>query len=370
MIVMQEKTSKWPEGWPSFTSKDNDPADAFQKDLKASIIAEYGVESLKMSWIKTCTALKSVISQLASQKNASIPVFQADEVLSDPRALEAMKDAGCCIIRGVIPDIEASQHFEDLRSFIADNRETVTGWPAKSIAIYHLYSSPTQLKIKTHPRHLQIQRLLNRVWTDTSCPAEEQNAQSAPILYPDGVRIRQQGQDFLSLGPHIDAGSLCRWADSEYRKTYHHILAGHPEKYDPYDMAHRKNANPAMFPAGPHSSVLRTFQGWTALTPGRPGGGGLMLVPDIKTVTAYVILRPFFTAPVVGWQSPENWDLDEESGWFPGTYRWDSQLLSPASHPHLYLENTLMSIPAMEPGDTVWWHADVGFSRHLARTWS
>jgi hypothetical protein len=86
-----------------------------------------------------------------------------------------------------------------------------------------------------------------------------------------------------------------------------------------------------------------------------------MLVPDIKIMTAYMILRPFFVSPEDGdWRDPELWKVDEETGWFPGTYVWDSQLLSPASHPHLYLEDTLLSIPDMEPGDTVWWHADVG----------
>lgn len=34
--------------------------------------------------------------------------------------------------------------------------------------------------------------------------------------------------------------------------------------------------------------------------------------------------------------------MDEATSWFPGTYRWDSQLLSPASHPHLWLK-------------TLWW---------------
>ena len=84
-----------------------------------------------------------------------------------------------------------------------------------------------------------------------------------------------------------------------------------------------------------------------------------MLVPDIKTVTAYMILRPFFKKPDGDWTKAEHWEIDDETGWFPGTYRWDSQLLSPASHPHLHLEKTLMSVPAMEPGDTIWWHADV-----------
>ena len=356
---MPNTESTWPSGWPSFTPNDNDPTDIVQKDLKASIVGEYGARNLRTAWVKTCNALNNVTSRLESQGNTAVPIFQADEVLSNPKILETMKEAGCCIIRGVIPKPEASQYFIDLEKFIEDNKETVTGWPAESVAIYHLYSSPVQLKIKTNPRHLQTQRLLNSIWTDSSCSAEEQSAQNEPVLYPDGLRIRQSGQEFLGLGPHIDGGSLSRWADSEYRQTYHDILSGHPERYDPYDMAHRKNANPAMFPGGAQCSVMRAFQGWTALTPCKPREGGLMLVPDIKTVTAYMILRPFFKKPDGDWTKAEHWEIDDETGWFPGTYRWDSQLLSPASHPHLHLEKTLMSVPAMEPGDTIWWHADV-----------
>lgn len=85
-----------------------------------------------------------------------------------------------------------------------------------------------------------------------------------------------------------------------------------------------------------------------------------MLVPDIKVVTAYMVLRPFFKAPEEGdWKDAKKWEIDDESGWFPGAYRWDSQLLSRESHPHLYLEETLMSVPDMEPGDTIWWHTDM-----------
>lgn len=363
-------TSTWPTAWPSFTPADNDPADTFSKELKASIIAEYGATTLRDSWIKTCTALASVTARIRTQGNASIPIFSYDEVVSptNEAALSSMKAAGCFIIRGVIPTKEATQEFDKLQAFISDNKESITGWPAESVAIYHLYSTPTQLRIKTDPRHLKLQRLLNSLWGDSSCSLEELEGQYNPVLYPDGVRIRAPGQEFLGLGPHIDAGSLSRWADNEYRHTYEAILSGVPEEYDPYDMTHRKAANAALFPGGPHSTVLRTFQGWTALTPCSPGGGGLMLVPDIKTVTAYMILRPFFKAPEDGdWRDPERWEVDETSGWFPGTYRWDSQLLSRASHPHLFLEETLLSIPEMQPGDTVWWHADVSETPSFCR---
>lgn len=355
---MPSRTLAWPIGWPSFTPNNCDPSDKYQLDLKKKIVNKYGAENLRNSWNKTCNALSVVTSRLSSQGNASIPIFTYEDLTAKTN-LERMSDAGCCIIRGVIPRIEAEQHFNDLRAFIADNKDVITGWPAESVAIYHLYSSPTQLKIKTDSRHLHIQRLLNGLWKDSSCSNNEQQAQNEPVLYPDGLRIRQPGQEFLGLGPHIDGGSLCRWADEEYLKTYESILSGKPEDYDPYQTEHRKDANMSMFPGGAHCSVFRTFQGWTALTPCKYGEGGLMLVPNVKIVTAYMILRPFFKMPENGgWEDPENWELDP-SAWFPGTCRWDSQLLSPASHPHLRLEETLMSSPEMEPGDTIWWHADV-----------
>lgn len=359
---MPPKPSTWPTGWPSFTPADNDPTDAYQEDLKASIIAEYGAENLRKAWIKTCNALNSVTSRLASVGNSSVPIFDADDILSNPETLETMKEAGCCIIRNLIPNKEAEQYFEDLKTFIKENEDTVTGWPRESVAIYHLYSTPVQLKLKTNARHLQIQRSLNALWTDSSSSSSSQNSQHDPILYPDGLRIRLPGQEFLGLGPHVDSGSLSRWADPEYRRTYNAIFKGEPEEYDPYDLTFRQNANTALFKGGAQCSVLRTFQGWTALTACKPGEGGLMVVPDVKVVTAYMILRPFFRMPEEegAWREGGDWEVDGESGWFPGTWRWDSQLLSRESHPHLRLEETLVGVPEMGPGDSVWWHADVG----------
>ncbi|EFX04056.1 duf1479 domain containing protein [Grosmannia clavigera kw1407] len=359
---MPAKVSSWPTGWPSFTPKDIDPSDTFQSDLKAAIIAEYGVEALKDAWVKTCNTLNRVTGAIAARGSAFVPVFPFEDVVSpqNEEILKQMKSTGTFIVRNVLPEEEATQHFGDLKDFVVSNKDTITGWPAKSVAIYHLYSSPVQLKMRTHPNQLRLQRLLNSLFTDPTASRETQIAQTDPILYPDALRIRQPGQDFLGLGPHIDAGSLSRWADVEYRKTYEKILSGRPEDYDPFDLTHRKNANPGMFPSGANSSVLRGFQGLTALTTCAPGEGGLMVLPDIKTATAYMILRPFFKAPEDGdRRDPEKWEIDSETTWFPGTYRWDSQLLSPASHPHLRLEETLVSIPVVHPGDTVWWHADV-----------
>jgi hypothetical protein len=106
--------------------------------------------------------------------------------------------------------------------------------------------------------------------------------------------------------------------------------------------------------------VLRAFQGWTALTPAGANEGSLLLYPDVKTAMAYVMLRPLFDAPEneANIMDAEKWTLNADRGWFPGTWRQLPQIVSPASHPHL------VNIPRMQPGDTVWWHADVGSFPH------
>lgn len=362
---MPGRVTSWPTGWPSFTLEDNNPADTYQSDLKKQIIAQYGEDALKQAWGKTCRALDASMARIAKQGSAAIPIYTFDQIFGTENRtiVNEMKAAGCFIVRDVIQGKEANKLFGELEEFVSNNKGTITGWPASNPAIFHLYSSPVQLKLRTHPNQLKIQRFINSLFSDANCDGQaEIEAQYEPILYPDALRIRQPGQEFFGLGPHIDGGSLSRWADPEYLKVYDRIFSGHPEAYDPYDLTHRRNANPALFPSGVHASTLRNFQGWTALTSCGPGEGGLMLLPDIKVMTAYMMLRPFFSQPEEPgeWREADKWTIDNgETAWFPGTRRWDSQLLSLESHPHLNMEKTLVSMPEMRPGDTIWWHADV-----------
>ena len=166
---------------------------------------------------------------------------------------------------------------------------------------------------------------------------------------------------FYGLGPHIDAGSLSRWADPTYRSCYATVWEGHPEDLDLYNIGLRQDAKQAYFPGSAHSRVLRAFQGWTALTEAGAGEGSLLLYPAVKWAIAYVLLRPFFKAPEseADIMDASKWTLDLETPWFPGTSREDSQLLSPSSHPHLRLKECMLNIPTMYPGDTVWWHCDM-----------
>ena len=38
---------------------------------------------------------------------------------------------------------------------------------------------------------------------------------------------------------------------------------------------------------------------------------------------------------------------------------YSSLLLTPESHPHLRLDECMVSVPKVNPGDTVFWHCDV-----------
>lgn len=166
---------------------------------------------------------------------------------------------------------------------------------------------------------------------------------------------------FNNLGPHIDAGSLSRWVDPIYRDCYSAIWEGNPSLHDPYDLSKREDANQAFFDGAAHSRVLRAFQGWTSLTEAGPKEGSLLVYPNVKAVIAYVFLRPFFNPPADDSKimDPAAWTFSTAVPWFPATFQGDSQRLSVKTHPHLRLDECMVDIPYMRPGDTVWWHADM-----------
>ncbi|KAI1773857.1 DUF1479-domain-containing protein [Hypoxylon cercidicola] len=351
------------ENWPAWnefgvTAEGNTEGPDYAQ-AKAEIIAEYGEEALRRSWVKVCKDLETVTKNLSASGDASIPIFQMKNILEDGLSTEQiaqLKSTGCCVVRGVISEAEAKALFQDMKNLVAQNPGKIPGWPAESPAMLRLYNSPTQIAVRTHPNQILLQRTLNALFHD-----ETNETSPEPLSYTDGARIRPPGQDFLGLGPHIDAGSLCRWADPQYRKVYDSIFSGNPELHDAFDLSVRKNADQYMYKSNAHSAVFRSFQGWTALSPTSPSAGTLMLYPSLSSVIAYVVLRPFFSPPKdkESIMDATKWTFNPESSWFPGTMKDQSQRLSPTSHPHLRLRECLTYIPPMNPGDTIWWHTDM-----------
>ncbi|KAI1343266.1 hypothetical protein F5Y15DRAFT_229161 [Xylariaceae sp. FL0016] len=354
---MPGRVREWP-AWPEFGNVSDTSDDPDCRSAKQAIIDEYGAENLKQSWIAVCDRLKEVTDDIACRGNEIIPTISAEHVIQNGFTAEevaTIKQTGCLVIRGVIPQTETNELYRDLTQYIADNRPQVKGWPKETPSIMMLYNTPTQNALRTHPNQLAVQRRLNELWHDAAGKTSQD-----PLIYLDALRDRPPQQPFLGLGPHIDAGSLCRWADPQYRKVYEKVFSGQPEAHDGWDLGARMDANQDLFPGSAHSTVLRTFQGWTALTRTAPNEGTLLLVPNLPATLAYMLLRPFFKPP----EDPSRvmdaaeWTLDTGAV-FPGTMKPQSQRLSRSSHPHLRLEETLVHIPEMMPGDTVWWHTDV-----------
>jgi len=356
---MPGTTREWPE-WREYSELDKSSVgDTAFIEAMQSIISEYGEEALRKSWLETCERLSDITDEIASSGTDYIPVFESESILkngfSTKEALRFRK-VGCCIVRDVIPEKDAKQLYRDLETYIADNKSKISGWPAESPSMLLLYNSPTQIAIRTHKNHLKLQRIMNEVWHGYS-----DDTSPEPLLYTDGIRNRPPKQAFLGLGPHIDAGSLARWADPNYRKVYEHIFSGNPDLHDCYNLEVRKTADQYMFPGAGHSTIFRSFQGWTALSRSAPSEGGIMLYPNVATAIAYVLLRPFFNPPKneAEIMNAAKWTFNNRTPWFPGTFKEQSQFLSPSSHPHLRLKECLMNLPTMKAGDTVWWHTDV-----------
>lgn len=347
---MPGKLAEWPN-WPEFSLETAETGDDLV-GYRKTIVEKYSQEALTQSWLKTCKALEGITEEIATAESNYIPEIEYSELFNiSSEKRQQLKDVGCFKIKSVFPKKQANEWFDDLKSYVEKNKDSISGWPEETPFILNLYFSPSQVAARSHPNMLKLSRELNSWWSNAGDESVHE-----PLSYADGVRIRPPGVPFYGLGPHVDAGSLARWTDPVYQSLYSAVFSGRPEELDNYDLSLRKDANQAAFDGTAHSTVFRSFQGWTALSSAAPGEGSLMLYPNVKWSIAYLLLRPFFKAP----DSPSEimdaskWTFDPDTPWFPGTWKEDSQLLSPSSHPHLRLKECMVSIPAMEPGDTIW----------------
>ncbi len=266
----------------------------------------------------------------------------------DDKAL--IKKRGCVIIRNTFESslaqgwnkqignyIEAVGYYENpdkgLDKYFSSLQE---GKPQ----IFSVYWSQPQVQARQHENLATIRRFLNRLWRyeRDGKPIFDPNRECA---YADRTRRREPGDNSLGLKPHIDGGSVERWLDkSGYQSVYRHLLDGNWENYDPFDASYRTETSQISSPAV--CSMFRTFQGWTALSSQGPGDGTLQLIPSAR-VLGWMILRALQD------DVPE----DELCGAQPG------RALSCDPEWHDLVLEGLCTIPKMQAGDSIWWHADL-----------
>ena len=258
-----------------------------------------------------------------------------------------IRDAGCAVVRGVFPVSVATGWFNELGEYLETNHyeerevekrsldEYFSALKAGRPQIFNVYWSKPQVNARQDRNLAETRAFLNRLWRFEGVFDPDREC-----TYADRVRRRQPGDKTLGLSPHMDAGTVERWIDPGYQSVYGDVFVGNWRRYDPFDGTHRLHTREIPSPAV--CSMFRTYQGWTALTRQGPNDGTLRLIPIAQGIS-YVLLRAL-QADV-----PET-DL---CGARPG------RALSVSPEWHSDLLAGLVSIPEVQPGDTVFWHTDI-----------
>lgn len=290
------------------------------------------------------TMRQIVATEVAEAIDTEIPTIDFAELGVVPGTTsnsirQAIKRRGCVIVRGTFEVDQALEWNRQIGEYLADNefeRVFAERYPEQAEAgarIWGIYWSLSQVHARQHPRMVATRRFLNSLWSHESDGVTWFDPDH-DIGYPDRIRRRAPGAAVPELRPHSDSPSAGGWRVAENVEVFRHVLAGHPEQYDPWDAAHRTSVDSeAPVPA----TVFRTFQGWTALSEMHPSDGVLHLAA-VPSAAGYLLVKGI--ADELG--------LEDDPTPAPRRARPDDLVL-PALRP----------IPAVEPGDTVWWHGDI-----------
>jgi hypothetical protein len=258
-------------------------------------------QKLLSSWRSLTTQLKTENQAIktAKYKPALIPEVRYTHLLDDcARLRPEIQKRGAVVVRGVVPEDEARGYKGEVEKYVGMNPQT-KGFPRDNPQVFELYHSPPQLKARTHPDFLAVQRaLLSSLWTASpAAPISLRN----PLVYLDRLRIRQPGDTSFAVGPHMDGGSTERWEPEGYGAggsgVYDDIFKGEWESYNPWDAGSgRVEAVTNLYDGRGACSMLRLWQGWLSMSHSGPGEGTVLVYPLVKLATAYLLLRPFFRA--------------------------------------------------------------------------
>ncbi|MEQ4206896.1 YbiU family protein [Actinopolymorpha sp. B9G3] len=263
--------------------------------------------------------------------------------------ITAVRRRGCAVVRGTFERERAEAWDQQLVDYVEANNFAETyrwiddgvfgGLAAGVPPIFPIYWSRPQMEAREDPHMVATRSFLNGFWKHES----EGRVWFDPHLdtaYPDRVRRRPPGTTSDGLSPHTDSGSVERWLLPAYQNVFRHVFDGDWRSYDPWDGAYRTEVNE--FPSTVMCSAFRTFQGWTALADMEPSEGVLHVVP-IPHAMVYLLLRAL----------QDDIADDDLCGAVNG------QALPITEQYHAVLLPALTPIPAVRPGDTVWWHGDM-----------
>ncbi|KAL4248713.1 Isopenicillin N synthase-like superfamily protein [Abortiporus biennis] len=338
-------------------------------EIKRDIEASYPdfKERVTKAWVDLLDELAKATKDIVEKGQLSIPQVEFTDVATgnlSPETLEDIRKKGCVVIKNVVDDAEASTWKDDLREYVTKN--PVLGDPPEDKQFFQLYWTRSQVRARSHPNVLETQAWLNKLYHVKGQKQLNEVDLSVPLSYADRFRMRHPGNQWNAHPPHVDGGAIERWEDKTFRTCFEDILTGNWRQHDPYDLEGRINARSSMYGRQNQASIFRTYQGWLAMSETAPHEGTLKVFPNVILSNAYMILRPFFrpiSTNEANFLDAKNWEYDISDPDFPGIYSRDGGFAGPRpetqTHPHLRLEETMISVPKVYPGDMVYWHCDV-----------
>ncbi len=265
------------------------------------------------------------------------------------RTVEAVRRRGCAVVRGTFPRERAEAWDAELVSYLERNDFAgryryvddgiFGGLAAAKPSIFPVYWSRPQMQAREDANMVAVRGFLNAFWKHES-EGRVWFDPTRDTAYPDRVRRREPGTTTGGLSAHTDSGSIERWLLPAYQQVFRRVFDGDPSAYDPWDGAYRTEVHE--YDSTVMCSAFRTFQGWTALSAMQPTEGVLHTVP-IPSAMAYLLLRALQD------------DVADDD--LCGAANGQALPISEKWHP--VLMPALTPIPAVEPGDTVWWHGDM-----------
>ena len=323
------------------------------RTVKAQLLSQIGNVAAVFAEVEE--AMRAEAASVAAERDAGRPVWPvvrfADIAAGTVSAatMDSIRRRGCAVVQGTFSRRRAEEWDAALASYVERNRFTETyravddgvfgGLAAGKPSIYPIYWSEPQIEARQDDNMAAVRRFLNSFWKHES----EGRVWFDPdrdTAYPDRVRRRPPRSNSAGLSPHTDSGSVERWLLPAYQQVFRHVYSGDWVTYDPWDGAFRTEVRE--FPSTVMCSAFRTFQGWTALSDMQPEQGVLHAVP-IPAAMAYVLLRAL----------RDDVADDDLCGAVNG------QAVPITDRYHTVLLQALTPIPPVQPGDTVWWHADL-----------
>jgi hypothetical protein len=333
------------------TAPDDIPAAI--RETKAKLRAQIG--DYAGAFRQAEDAMRAEVAEIVAQRERGEqvwPVVQFADIAAGTvpaETVEAVRRRGCAVVKGTFARERAEGWDAELVSYLDRNDFAgkyqyvddgiFGGLAAAKPSIFPIYWSRPQMEAREDENMVAVRGFLNSFWKHES-EGRVWFDPTRDTAYPDRVRRREPGTNSGGLSAHTDSGSIERWLLPAYQNVFRHVFDGNPAAYDPWDGAFRTEVHE--FESTVMCSAFRTFQGWTALSDMAPTEGVLHTVP-IPSAMAYLLLRAL----------QDDVADDDLCGAANG------QALPISEQWHPVLMPALTPIPAVEPGDTVWWHGDM-----------